>query len=303
MPERALQGQRARRRGPVFGGQHGPRRQEVAGTLGEHRKAGALDVLRAGLHARAVPAAGDKAHRAVPAAEGVQVAGSFQGQFLLPVRARFDPGARRELCARSVGPPLTVQAVRVRQRRRLSGLARIDAGRQQQAYPLAMVARHRFRVLAAASHEAGDATASSRCTEAAVAGVQAPSHGRGRIRQRAVRDPLHGHEGVARLHLAGDALAVRQVLVVDAAVSDYTRDAGLQPVRNALPVGTGDHFQAAVFAPGGGQRDPQVEDHGVADLLGQVLVVLVPRHVGGVVLGELHPQHRLRMGQDLRPDH
>ena len=206
-------------------------------------------------------------------------------------------------CARSVGPPLTVQAVRVRQRRRLSGLARIDAGRQQQAYPLAMVARHRLRVLAAARDEAGDVAAPGRHAGAAVAGVQAPPHRRGRIRQRAVRGPLHGHEGVARLHLAGDALAVRQVLIVDAAVSDYTRDAGLQPVRNALPVGTGDHFQAAVFAPGGGQRDPQVEDHGVADLLGQVLVVLVPRHVGGVVLGELHPQHRLRMGQDLRPDH
>ena len=29
----------------------------------------------------------------------------------------------------------------------------------------------------------------------------------------------------------------------------------------------------------------------------------MPGHVRGVVLGELHPQHRLRMGQDLRPDH
>ncbi len=166
-----------------------------------------------------------------------------------------------------------------------------------------MVARHRLRVRAAAGHEAGDVAASGRSAEAAVAGVQAPAHGVRRVRQRAVRDPLHGHEDVARLHLAGDALAVRQVLVLDAVVRDDPGDAGLQSVRNALRVGTGDHFQAAVLAPGGGQRDPQVEDHGVADVLGKVRVVLVPGHVGGVVLGELHPQHRLRMGQDLRPDH
>ena len=110
--------------------------------------------------------------------------------------------------------------------------------------------------------------------------------------------PLHRHQHIARIHLAGDEIAGGQVGVIDAACSLVARRREPQVMRHQpLAMGAWDHLHAAVLCGCADERDPEVDDQGLArfrrDQVGQVLV---PWNVHQRKVRHLRAQRKLGMG-------
>ena len=115
---------------------------------------------------------------------------------------------------------------------------------------------------------------------------------------------LHGQENVAGIDLTGHEFAGGQRRVGDSLRPSvafcFDQDVVFE---QSLEVGAGDDLHAAVLGGGRDERDPEIDDEGLAGFGGdEVGEVLVPGDVQQVEVGHFGAQGELGVGQNFGSD-